>query len=120
LDPGIPGLSNGLILEILSSGIRPFFFAQINKVKEVKMKKNNNNTKREAAIATILEAAKRWPSPFVPRSKIGEFTGGLYSAGHMANEDWAKKGPSGAFRLSRQICYPSSSLCDWLISKLEV
>ncbi len=76
-------------------------------------------TKKQKAVATIRQAAEQWPSPFVARKAVKEFTGGLYSTAHLANADCLKTGPEGAFRIGRGVAYPTQSFCDWLISKLE-
>lgn len=74
---------------------------------------------KKSAISTIRNAATKWPTSFVARTKIREFTGGLYSPGHLANCDSAGTGPKGVFRIGRQNCYPVDSLADWLIEKIE-
>jgi hypothetical protein len=79
-----------------------------------------NGTIRKAAEITIRKAAQKWPTSFVARSKVKDFTGGLYSSGHMANCDSEGVGPEGVFRIGRQNCYPVDSLCDWLIERLKV
>lgn len=72
------------------------------------------------AVAVIRSMSSKWESNFVSRDSIGKFTGGLYTAGYLANEDSRGAGVQGAFRVGRKICYPVDSLCDWLISRLEV
>ena len=69
----------------------------------------------------IRQAAKKWPTTFVPRSKVREFTGGLYSSGYLANldSDSKKDGPKGRFIMGRQTWYPLDSLIEWLIARLE-
>lgn len=74
---------------------------------------------REAAIATIRQAANKWPSPFVARSEISRFSGGLVAPGTAANHDSAGTGIAGAFRVGRQVAYPVDSAIEWLIAKLE-
>lgn len=76
------------------------------------------NPPDDSAVATVRQAAERWPSSFVARSKIKEFTGGLISPGTMANHDSAGTGVPGAFRVGRQMCYPCEQLCEWLISRI--
>ncbi len=73
---------------------------------------------KEIAIETIRRAADKWPTSFVPRPKFPDFSGGLYSTGYLANLDSSGKGPKGAFRIGRQICYPVESVCDWLIERI--
>ena len=88
---------------------------------ENKRSKGRKLTEKEIAAITalLLQAGEKWPTTFVPRSRVPEFTGGLYSVGTMANADCAGVGPEGGFRIGRQWCYPTSSLVDWLISKVE-
>ncbi len=74
---------------------------------------------KQDAAAVIRQAAEKWPSSFVARSKIKEFTGGLYSPGYLANKDSEGTGPKGSFRVGRQNCYPVQSLCDWLIERVS-
>ena len=74
---------------------------------------------QEAAAETIKKAGERWPSSFVARSHVPKFTGGLIAVGTIANRDCDGTGPTGAFKVGRQICYPVDSLCDWLIRRLE-
>ncbi|MBB5347182.1 hypothetical protein JWG42_10055 [Desulfoprunum benzoelyticum] len=82
------------------------------------MKKSDNDAK-EAAIATIMKAADKWPTSFVPRSRVPEFTGGLIAVGTMANRDSAGTGPEGAFKIGRQQCYSVEGLLRWLIERME-
>lgn len=80
------------------------------------MRKQQN---REIAIETIRAAAHKWPSTFVARSKVNEFTGGMIAAGTLANRDSDGTGVEGAFKIGKIMCYPVDKLCDWLISRLE-
>lgn len=73
----------------------------------------------KAPASLIKKMGEDWECGFVPRSKVPDFTGGLYSVGTMSNADYLKVGPKGGFRLGRQWCYPVDSLVDWLIGKLE-
>ena len=76
--------------------------------------------KREAAIGVIESAARKYGSTFITRDQIGEFTGGAFSPRYMANLDSKNVGVQGAFKVGRRQCYPIDSLCEWLISRLEV
>lgn len=75
--------------------------------------------RKEAAIGVIRKAAERWPSSFIPRREVPNFTGGLISTGTLANLDCAGTGVPGAFRIGRQICYPVDAVCEWLISRMD-
>ena len=74
---------------------------------------------REIAEATIREAARKWPSSFVARIKVPEFTGGIMSIGYLANLDSQGLGVPGAFNLGRQKAYPVDALVEWLIERLN-
>ena len=64
--------------------------------------------------------ADRWPSPFVARERIGEFTGGIYNPKYMANLDSKGLGPEGRIRLGRRkIAYPVASVIRWLEDRAE-
>ncbi len=71
------------------------------------------------AAAIIRQAAEKWPTSFVPRNQVREFTGGLYSGRYLANLDSLGNGPEGRFLIGRQTVYPVDSLCNWLVARLE-
>lgn len=58
--------------------------------------------------------ADRWPSTVVARTEIRNFTGGLYSPGRLANLDSLGEGPREKVRVGRKVCYPVTSLIEWL------
>ena len=61
---------------------------------------------------------EKWPSTFVSRDKISEFTGGAISQGRMANLDYLGDGPN-RFRLGRKVCYPVDDLIKWLCDRVD-
>jgi len=61
--------------------------------------------------------AERWPSAWVSRTKIKEFTGGTVSEKYLANLDSAGKGPAGRVRIGRKIAYPVAEVVRWLESR---
>ncbi len=63
---------------------------------------------------------KKWPSDFVAREKVSEFTGGLLSPGTMANidSDRERQGPPRV-RFGRKIAYPTLSFVKWLNDKFS-
>ena len=63
---------------------------------------------------------KRWPSAFVAREKIGEFSGGLLSAGRMANLDSQGQGPLERVRVGRKVAYPVKPLIQWMLERAEL
>lgn len=66
-------------------------------------------------ITSVLAALKeRWPSAYVARTKVGEFTGGLVSPGTVANADSKGEGPEGAIRMGRNTGYPVDGFLRWL------
>ncbi len=67
--------------------------------------------------ADLSELKNRWPSPFVARTEIKTFSGGLISEKYIANLDSQGAGPEGRFRVGRKIAYPVASLIKWLESR---
>jgi len=63
--------------------------------------------------------AEKWPSTFVARDRISEFTGGLVSPGRIANLDSQGEGPPNRFRVGRKVCYPVSGLTEWLQARAQ-
>ena len=61
--------------------------------------------------------ADKWPSTICARGAISEFTGGVYSPKFLANEDCAQRGPIGKILIGGQVCYPVTSLIEWLKSR---
>ncbi len=66
----------------------------------------------------LKHLAEKFPSTIITRSKIQEFTGGLISAGYLANLDAAGLGPP-RFRTGRKICYQVKSFIAWLEQRSE-
>ena len=73
----------------------------------------------EDAKRAIQACADAWPSKIVARSKIAEFTGGVITAGSLANLDSQGLGVPGSFLIGRQTCYPVENVVAWLIERLK-
>jgi hypothetical protein len=67
----------------------------------------------------IKKMADNWFSELIPRTKVGEFTGGLISSKTMANLDSLGQGPP-RISCGRKTGYPKSSFCTWLKSRCVV
>ena len=61
--------------------------------------------------------AARWPSPFIAREKVGEFTGGIIAPKTLANLDSTGEGPKGRITVGRKVAYPVAELIIWLESR---
>lgn len=61
--------------------------------------------------------AEAWPSTFVERSRVGEFSGGVLHPRSLANADCSGTGPKGRVRIGRKIAYPVTSLIEYLESR---
>jgi hypothetical protein len=57
---------------------------------------------------------EKWPSAFVARTKISEFSGGMICAGTLANEDSKGTGPEGGFVMNGRKMYQVDPLITWL------
>ena len=60
-----------------------------------------------------------WPSPYVARSEVDRFTGGVITPRYMANLDSAGKGPEGRIKIGRKIAYKTKSLVKWIEDRAE-
>lgn len=85
-----------------------------------KASSESKSSDRQIAIEAIKQAAEKWPSTFVARSKLGVFTGGLIAPGTAANEDSRRTGIRGAFKIGRNVAYPTTEVVNWLLARLEV
>ena len=68
----------------------------------------------------LKDLASRWPSPFVARTEIKNFSGGLISEKYLANLDSQGAGPAGRFKIGRKVGYPVDSLIRWLEGRSSV
>jgi hypothetical protein len=68
---------------------------------------------------TLKELGKNWPSSLVARTEIRKFTGGAISEKRLANLDSLGLGPSDRLRIGKKVCYPVSSLIEWLAARAE-
>lgn len=64
--------------------------------------------------------AARWPSPFVAREKVGDFSGGIITPKTMANMDSNGEGPKGRITCGRKVAYPVAELIAWLESRSKL
>jgi hypothetical protein len=65
-------------------------------------------------IDVFKDMASHWPSPIIARAEVDKFTGGGIKPKTLANADSKKIGPKGRFLVGRRVCYPVSSLIEWL------
>ena len=54
----------------------------------------------------LTTMAERWPSPYVARSEVKRFSGGILNPKYMANLDCRGEGPTGRIRVGRKVAYP--------------
>ncbi len=80
---------------------------------------DNQDTRKSAAKITLLNSAAQWPSGYVARTSIKEFTGGAMSPSYMANLDCSGQSCEGMFKIGRHVCYDKDKLTAWLISRLD-
>ncbi len=71
----------------------------------------------ESAFQCLVD---KWPSTFVARSEVKNFSGGALTEGYLANLDSQGKGPKGRVRCGRKILYPVNELVEWLEARSEV
>jgi hypothetical protein len=63
----------------------------------------------------------KWPSTFVSRDKVSDFSGGVLHPRTMANLDALGQGPKGRIRMNgKKIAYPVDELIAWMQSRCQV
>ena len=63
------------------------------------------------------DLADKWPSNWVSRQSIGEFSGGIINPRSLANWDCKGLGPRGRTRIGKKVAYPVREVIRWLNEK---
>jgi len=74
---------------------------------------NDNEINIQEPNSFFHTLAERWGHPFVPRSKVGIFSGGLLHPRTMANLDSLGLGP-GKITHGHRVVYQTSALIEWM------
>lgn len=65
-------------------------------------------------LSSPLSSLRSSLPPIIPRTRVGELTGGAIAPQTLANLDSQGRGPAGAFLLGRKLCYEREAFLDWL------
>ena len=65
----------------------------------------------------LSDMADKWPSKWISRQSIGEFSGGILNPRTMANFDTRGLGPEGRVRIGKKVAYPVKEVIRWLEKK---
>jgi len=65
----------------------------------------------------LSNMADKWPSNWVCRQAIEQFTGGIINPRSLANWDCKGKGPKGRVRIGKKVAYPVKEVIRWLEKK---
>jgi len=84
------------------------------------IKKASDAELSDALIEAFDRMAAKWPSEFIARCKIAEFTGGMLSSKSMANYDSLGEGPGGRIKIGRKSGYIKPPLVEWLKSRAKL
>ena len=66
----------------------------------------------------LFEELRKSLPPLIPRSKVAELLGGLYSAKYLANLNSMGEGPP-FIKIGRKVVYRRDDLVDWLEEKAK-
>lgn len=80
---------------------------------------SNSEGRKSKEQPDLSSLAVRWPSSFVAREKVGEFSGGIITPKTMSNLDATGEGPKGRITVGRKIAYPVDELIAWLESRAK-
>lgn len=67
----------------------------------------------------LSDLGDKWPSKWVSRQSIGEFSGGILNPRTMANFDTRGLGPGGRVRIGKKVAYPVQKVIQWLEKRAE-
>ena len=74
--------------------------------------------KKENLELYLKQIQEDWPSPFVARCKIQEFTKGMYKAASFRSYDALKYGVKNKYTLGTKVFYTTKDVINWLKNKL--
>jgi len=63
------------------------------------------------------ELAEKWPSTFVARKVMDQFSGGAIAPKQLANLDSLGEGPTERYRINGHVCYPVTAAVAFLRSR---
>lgn len=66
----------------------------------------------------IKQLQDSWPSPYVARSQVEKFSGGIISPKTLANADSLGIGPKKFYFGKRKVFYLASELAEWIFSRV--
>lgn len=66
------------------------------------------------ALPDLSALIKSWPSPFVERQRVSEFSGGILHPRTLANLDAKGEGPTKRIRVGQKVAYPVTDLVRWM------
>jgi hypothetical protein len=69
--------------------------------------------------SALNKLKEKWPSPFVSRDRIEEFTEGLFKQTSMSTLDARGDGISPRYRIGNRVFYRTSDAIDWLKAKVK-
>jgi hypothetical protein len=62
---------------------------------------------------------EKWPSPFVSRDHIAEFTEGMFKQSSMSTLDARGTGIQKRYRIGNRVFYETDTVIDWLKTKVK-
>jgi len=69
----------------------------------------------------LSKLKESWPSPYVSRDKVSEFSGGILNPRTLANLDALGIGPKGRIRVNgKKVAYSVDALVEWLEERSNI
>lgn len=67
------------------------------------------------------QLSETWSSPFVSRTEVSQFSGGIVSPKTLANADSEGIGPQNKYYLGkRKVFYLATDLAEWIASRITL
>lgn len=88
-------------------------------VKKMNKKKDIKELKTKKLI-NLSALGEKWPSAFVERQQLKDFSSGALNARTMANHDSKGKGIKGRIIMGRKVLYPVNEVIAWMEARASL
>jgi hypothetical protein len=79
-----------------------------------------NNQSRGQNGDSLDKLKEKWPSPFVSRDRIGEFTDGMLKQSSMNTMDARGDGICPRYRIGNRVFYETEKVVEWLKVRVKI
>jgi hypothetical protein len=86
---------------------------------EIPEKTKQNGGQNGGKANALDKLREKWPSPFVSRDRIEEFTEGMFKQTSMSTLDARGDGINKRYRIGNRVFYEVDEVINWLKTKVK-